>query len=1063
MKITNKIKNAIVAFNGTDKQENSFRDESTNFLRFGARNRMLAQNWSQVEMTDEDMYTGYGYAVIERRANRASALGKGFLYTTASPAVAEAAKEKGEDIVHPYLKLINKSKRFTKRKFWHDISTYLDLEGIYYLMAVRAVTVNSKGEVVVGEVQDFVMLNPYDIRRVRRESDGTIGGYIEQTPDGLVREIPPEMIIEIRLLNPFNNEEPYSMADAAKESQFTLKQAGDYTRNSINGNINTPGILSTDVMLEDHLFDNFVSHIKNHGKGEPLYGNGTGAISWNAMQIDLDKAGLSDINEIHRSTLFAVSGVSKTAVGIEESGVTRDSSNTQKDSFTENSVMPRVEDVIDALNLDYKRWYIEWDENEYEICLDNPLESDREAELKDIEIRDSELSLRDSLVAKGYEYDIAAKYAHGEISIEDLGEPTLEPEITPQQADAIAAQEAGINMDAGTTDSQTVDQENVDAQEQAPNSILVKNKFVTPETNQKTLEEARKKIKSLLKEEKSKKKTAKDKTVNQLSANDVPNLYDDIEIDTRAVSDDNYRGCIMMNTEVIPVLQFVKDAEQDLVTSTNRHDHTMGAVSEIEPHTTLLYGLLNNGNAWKDKVDQVLEGWSMDTVKIEEVSYFETPDSIAIVGLLEKTDELIDGHERLTLLPHVNTHSEYKPHITLAYISKEADTEKWINSLGRKYNGQIVATKGINYGDDEEEDGGSEDNNLKDKVFHTNHENCGDINIALDKANNELDPAIKDQVVLQESNLRNAITNLDRDIQNAVLRAIQEGNIDEAERLISAQQEEGFVAELAAIIAAYYTVMFPIYAAQVFASRLAEFGQQGVFNMSNDIEEYINRVARQAAESHVSTILSDYGKSTSEVYESVANEEFIRLIQDKVNSRDPELLSKLPDNPNPEDVRSAVRLGKIKDETIYKEARRLAREGAGLAEVTRKLQSTFEDVAKKRAQTIARHEANRVFNISQYQADLQFLNESGNMKRAYKRLISRTGDPCPVCSLIIDATRVKPIPFKQNFASLGDVLTARYKKPNGKVGIQKVPINWESIKAGNIHVNCNCEYELIIK
>lgn len=456
MKFTTRVKNAVGVFSKNDNTEvakNSNSPLSREFFRSGSKNKPLLQDWSQVEMSDQDMYTGYSYAAIKKRANRASALGKKFLYTEASKEVMAKAKEaKNEtEIEHPYLTLIKESTEFTRRKFWHDISTYLDLEGVYYLMAVRAVAEKKdakEGEldVKVGAIQKLVMLNPYNVRRVVKKSDGTVGAYIE-SKNGRYREIPKEMIIEVRLLNPFNNDEAYSMTDAAKESQFTMKQAGDYTRHSIKGNINAPGAITTDVELDDNIFDNFVARIRNHSKGEPLYGNGAGSISYTSMQVDLDKAALDKINEIHRSILFAVSGTSKTTLGIEESGTTRDTSQVQKDNFTEDAVMPQIEDIIDALNLDYRKYYNEdWQKNKYEIILDNPLESDREAELKDIEIREAELNLRQSLIELGYETELAAKYAHGDISLEELGEPTLEVAMTDAQIMVAAAAELGIQL-----------------------------------------------------------------------------------------------------------------------------------------------------------------------------------------------------------------------------------------------------------------------------------------------------------------------------------------------------------------------------------------------------------------------------------------------------------------------------------------------------------------------------------------------------------------------------------------------------------------------------------------
>ncbi|KSZ59674.1 hypothetical protein Z045_05760 [Rhodococcus pyridinivorans KG-16] len=179
-----------------------------------------------------------------------------------------------------------------------------------------------------------------------------------------------------------------------------------------------------------------------------------------------------------------------------------------------------------------------------------------------------------------------------------------------------------------------------------------------------------------------------------VSARDFPDLYDGIDIDP------NDLGCIMLDTETLDVLKHIpEDLHSDLVEATTRHDHTMGAVAETEAHVTLLYGLLENGNVWKDKVDTVLKDWKIDTVKIAEVGFFDTSDSYAVIAHIETTPELIDGHERLTLLPHIQTFSEYKPHLTLAYVSKDADVDKWVDVLGKAYNGRTVKAKSINYGD----------------------------------------------------------------------------------------------------------------------------------------------------------------------------------------------------------------------------------------------------------------------------------------------------------------------------------------------------------------------------
>lgn len=420
-KIAQRFRSAIKGFT---KSNNAMGEDialSRQFLKHGNA-RPLVQDWSKVMMSDRDFYTGYPYAAIDRRANKVATLAKYNLKTDATPEVQKEFKAKDEAVRHPYLDIIDKSKTFSNRKFWYDISTYLDLEGVYYLLVVRAFTENR-----TGNIQEFQLLNPYNIRRIRSKETLEIGGYVE-TRDGLVREFNPKMIVEMRKLNPFDDDDPFAMTDAAKNAQFTLQQGGDYTRHSLKNNMAAPGIISTDVLLDPQQFANFVNRVTNQEKGLPLFGNGAGAITWDSMQIDMDKAGLKDINEINRQELMAVSGAGKTLLSIEESGTTRDTADIQGDLFIEYHAQPQLELILDALNQDYKIYYeAEYDKNKFTLEVSSPLDDDQESELKGIDIRSKGFELYNSLVNKGYDRDLAARFAQGEISLEELGEPTNDP------------------------------------------------------------------------------------------------------------------------------------------------------------------------------------------------------------------------------------------------------------------------------------------------------------------------------------------------------------------------------------------------------------------------------------------------------------------------------------------------------------------------------------------------------------------------------------------------------------------------------------------------------------
>lgn len=388
---------------------------ATDFLRYGPNKRMYP-NWSEVAMSDKDLYSGYSYAAIRNRANKVAAIANEYIKTETE------AKSASADFIHPYLQTLTDSPTFSDYWFWYFISTYLDLEGIFYLMAVRTTEGNR-----VGNAKEFKLLNPYNIRRVLDTEKLTVTGYVE-TRYGMVREIPPNMIIEIRELNPFDENTPFAMTDASKESAFTLKTSGDYTRHALKNNINAPGVLSTDVILEPQEFTNFKSRVTNHTKGEPLFGNGSGAITWQSMQMELSKASLDNVENINRDALFSVAGVSKTMMGIEQSGTTRDTARVQKDLFIEGHIIPRITLIIDALNQDYKNNFPdEYAKTKADIVLDNPLSADHEATQKDATAKDLQLDLYQKLIDMGYDNKTAAKYTNGDIGVEDLGKPKNKP------------------------------------------------------------------------------------------------------------------------------------------------------------------------------------------------------------------------------------------------------------------------------------------------------------------------------------------------------------------------------------------------------------------------------------------------------------------------------------------------------------------------------------------------------------------------------------------------------------------------------------------------------------
>ena len=448
MGIREKIVNAL---GGTVAKKTTNTAYGNDFLKYGNRANPLVGDWSEVKISDEDMYKGYSYAVIQKRGNKVASLAKTNLKTWAKPEVVDAYQKKNQTPYHPYLKLIEDSKKFTTKQFYKNISIYLDLAGVYFLGVVRAKRESNdktKFPDIITDAKEFIMLNPYEMRRVVNK-DGVVAGYIERKKDGRYREWPKHMIIEMKELNPFESEKSqWSMTDAAKEAVYTINQSADYTRQSLNGNIEAPGIITTDVILADEDFANFKARVQEHKKGEPLFGNGAGAIKWDSMQVDLDRAALMDINEINRTTLFAVSGTSKTALGIEQSGTTRDTANVQREQLMSDTIQPRLEDIVDFLNLDYRQMYPrEYEKTGYLIEVESAVSRDYSTETAAVGMREAQFNLFKLVADSGYTDESAVQYADGEIELSDLEVDEEKKRKAEEQAEAMAKIREGGNND----------------------------------------------------------------------------------------------------------------------------------------------------------------------------------------------------------------------------------------------------------------------------------------------------------------------------------------------------------------------------------------------------------------------------------------------------------------------------------------------------------------------------------------------------------------------------------------------------------------------------------------
>lgn len=191
----------------------------------------------------------------------------------------------------------------------------------------------------------------------------------------------------------------------------------------------------------------------------------------------------------------------------------------------------------------------------------------------------------------------------------------------------------------------------------------------------------------------------------QLSSHQFSDVYKWLGINLSSL------GCIMLDLEPSPTPQmFCQDGVTDYVYSLDLYKSPDekkfwidGYVGLKTAHITLLYGLLQSGLNYKKHVREVLSGWSLDEVEIDHFGYFESPypdePYYCIVAHIKPTPQLIEGHERLEFLPHINTFTGYKPHSTIAYIKKNEEQRDWfIKDLNNAFAGKKINVIGLNFG-----------------------------------------------------------------------------------------------------------------------------------------------------------------------------------------------------------------------------------------------------------------------------------------------------------------------------------------------------------------------------
>lgn len=151
--------------------------------------------------------------------------------------------------------------------------------------------------------------------------------------------------------------------------------------------------------------------------------------------------------------------------------------------------------------------------------------------------------------------------------------------------------------------------------------------------------------------------------------------------------------CIMFDVYIREwenILSYIDDA--DLY-----NDETNDFGKEHTCHVTLLYGIHSNLKN-KKKTISFIEKLNKFIIHIKNVSYF-TSENYYVLKLDVSSDYLNNIRNKIIdIVPNTQTFTEYNPHITLCYLKKDVDVDKYtklINNIVLKSKKEYTISSAI--------------------------------------------------------------------------------------------------------------------------------------------------------------------------------------------------------------------------------------------------------------------------------------------------------------------------------------------------------------------------------
>jgi len=397
--------------------------------------------------TIEEIYQGYIFAAIKKTSNTVAEI----LSTRIETFNPNDKDELALDDKHPYLKAIDLGKR-DNTLFYKGIATYLMVLGEAFVDAgIRTM--------VAGNIKPVGSLELMQSNEVVRtyDDDGVLKSYKwkYKTPAGMEKTdlFVPTNVIAITDLNPWDLRKGYGQIRPIVDKIAVENMATKLQSAIIANGIKAPGIVSSKEELGEDEYQELQNQVKNRWTsndmdkaGTPIVTNG-GFVDYKSLIEDLDKLAMVKIRNMNRDAFMAALSVSKTILGIEESGTTRETSRIQREQFVLDACMPIANGILSALNQDYINSYpVEYAKKPIKMRAIAPIEKDLEQEQGEAKLNKEKAETFKTYIEAGTDPQQAAELAGITLKDDATIIVTPRPILVPPVAAPNAAPAPNVNI-----------------------------------------------------------------------------------------------------------------------------------------------------------------------------------------------------------------------------------------------------------------------------------------------------------------------------------------------------------------------------------------------------------------------------------------------------------------------------------------------------------------------------------------------------------------------------------------------------------------------------------------